>query len=94
MIEDHIENGELVYEDHIMNGKLVFTDREKKALQLPLNQIQACFICHTIDIKRDMLRLGCARGSWPPMRKLGYVCQACFQRLCDANDIDPLEYFR
>lgn len=80
-------------EDHIVNGELVFTDREQKALQLPLNQITACFICHAIDAKRDMLRLGCARGTFQVTRKLGYVCQACFQRLCDANDIDPLEYF-
>lgn len=81
-------------EDHIIDGQLAFSEREHKALQLPLNQITACFICHTIDAKRDMLRLGCARGTFQVTRKLGYVCQACFQRLCDANDIDPLEYFR
>ena len=81
-------------ESHLVNGQLTFTEREHAALQKPLNQIASCFICQTIDVKREMLRLGCARGTWQTTRKLGYVCQACFQRLCEANGIDPLEYFR
>lgn len=70
-----------------------YTERELKALKKPLNQTCACTICRKLDVKADMIRLGARRGTWGPTRALCYLCQACFDKLCEAAGTNPHDYF-